>query len=58
VYGCTRLPVLQRACSGVSEGLLSYKRDFLYLSAGFRQFSDMSRSGFPNRDEFKEEKGK
>jgi hypothetical protein len=59
LYGYTRLPVLQRVCSEVSADLLSYKRHFSYLPAGFRQFSDMSNSGSSFRDEdIQKEKGK
>lgn len=59
VYCYTRLPVLQRVCSEVSADSLSYKRNFLYLSAGFRHFSNMSKSGTPLRyGDFQEEKDK
>jgi O-acetyl-ADP-ribose deacetylase (regulator of RNase III) len=50
LYGYTRLPLLQRVCSEVSADPLSYKRNFSYLPAGFRQLSDMSNSVFPFRD--------
>jgi hypothetical protein len=56
VCGYTRLPVLQRVCSEVSPGLMSYNKK--HRSFDFRQSSDMSGSGSPNGDEIRKEKGK